>query len=436
MKIPARVLAPIVLALLCAGALIGFLWLQLAQSARVIQRGTENGTASSVQARLQPAIQNTDPLLQGDAAIAHLRQGDLLALQGEWTEAQHEYELAVEAGGELPALRKLAQAQLQRRDTEGARATIKRMKSDGAKPEDLLLLESIVHLRTGELVKARTLLESAEESPQKHYGLALLGIVEGNHERAVQELAAVVNGWEPSLRANARTLQAAYDEYALFPESPEIHLVTLLSRALAQVQECELALPLLTQVTQQQSDYRDAWIVQGYCELATERPQQAILSLEQAYQIDPQKPETQYFLGRAYGAAEDPANAITFLEYAIANGFEPAAEVRKELATQALRAGKGTLALEQYAILVQAENATFDMFEGLAETSLALGENERAVLAAKAAVERFPDLGRAHALLGDMLRKTGDAEGARAAYEKAVSLDPFLTEAKGQLNAL
>ena len=116
MKIPARVLAPIVLALLCAGALIGFLWLQLAQSARVIQRGTESGTVSSVQARLQPAIQNTDPLLQGDAAIAHLRQGDLLALQGEWTEAQREYELAVEAGGELPALRSLGESGPRARD--------------------------------------------------------------------------------------------------------------------------------------------------------------------------------------------------------------------------------------------------------------------------------------------------------------------------------
>jgi len=58
------------------------------------------------------------------------------------------------------------------------------------------------------------------------------------------------------------------------PSSPrvrEIHLLTLVSRALAQVQECELALPLLSQVTGIQDDYRDAWIVQGFCELSSER---------------------------------------------------------------------------------------------------------------------------------------------------------------------
>ncbi|KKW37071.1 MAG: hypothetical protein UY85_C0064G0005, partial [Candidatus Peribacteria bacterium GW2011_GWB1_54_5] len=185
-----------------------------------------------------------------DQALFHLRQGDLLALRGQWAEAQEEYEKAVDANGGLPALRKLAQAQLQRRDMNGVHSTLRQLKKAGAKTEDLLLLESIVALRTGELLETRRLLQNAEDSPQKHYGLALLSIIEGNHEQAQIELQEVINGWEPVLRSNARTIMAAYQEFALFEESLNIHLITLLARALAQVQECELALPLLVQVTQ------------------------------------------------------------------------------------------------------------------------------------------------------------------------------------------
>ncbi|MDD5469727.1 MAG: tetratricopeptide repeat protein [Candidatus Peribacteraceae bacterium] len=430
MRLPARVVAPIILALLCAGTLMGFLWWQLTQSAKVLTEGSRDTNAPVIQ-RTAPTEEVTLPA--GNAAVAYLRQGDLLALQSRWAEAQERYELAVKEGGDLPALRKLAQAQLQRRDTEGVRSTIRQMKSAGAKPEDLLLLESIINLRTGELVKARSLLENAQDSPHQHYGLALLGIIEGAHEQVQQELKLVMNGWEPILRSNAKTLQSAYDEYALFPESPEIHLVTLLSRALAQVQECELALPLLHQVTQRQTDYRDAWIVQGYCELTTERAQQSIVSLEQAYNIDPQKPEIQYFLGRAHAAAGDSINAITFLEYAIANGFQPEAEARQELAREALKVGKGEVALAQYALLVQKEDATIEMFEGLVQTSIALGQLERAELGARGATERFPQKGRAFELLGDTLRAQKREEEAREAYQQALRLDPFLLSAKEKL---
>jgi Flp pilus assembly protein TadD len=409
---------------------MGFLWWQLTESARVLTEGARDPTAPVIQ-RNTPTEEI--PLPAGNAAVAYLRQGDLLALQGRWAEAQERYALAVKEGGDLPALRKLAQAQLQRRDTEGVQSTIKQMKTAGAKPEDLLLLESIVNLRTGELVKARELLENAQDSPQKHYGLALLGIIEGAHDQVQQELKLVISGWEPILRANAKTLQSAYDEYALFPESPEIHLVTLLARALAQVQECELALPLLHQVTQQQADYRDAWIVQGYCELTTERAEQAIASLEQAYNLDPQKPEIQYFLGRAHAAAGDSVNAITFLEYAIANGFEPEAEARQELAREALKIGKGEVALDQYALLVQKEDASIEMFEGLVQTSIALGQLERAELAARGAAERFPQKGKAFELLGDVLRAEGKEEEAVATYRQALQLDPFLLSAKEKL---
>lgn len=434
MSIPARITAPIVFAILCAGALVAFLWWQLTQSTEVLRRATTETPQSEAAADTVQAMEG--PIDPRDRALFHLRQGDLLSLRGQWAQAQEEYEKAVEEEGGLPALRKLAQAQLQRRDISGVRSTLRQLKKAGAKTEDLLLLESIVALRSGELLEARKLLENAEDSPQKHYGLALLSIIEGNHVQAQTELQAVTNGWEPVLRSHARTIMAAYQEFSLFEESLNIHLITLLARAFAQVQECELALPMLVQVTQAKDDYRDAWIVQGYCELTTERPEQALASLEHAYNLDPQKPEIQYFLARSYAAINDHKNAITFFEYALQNGFDPPEEVRRQIAQSALISGDAGLALTQYEALTKSEHATIEPYEGYVTASIALGRAEEAYFMAKEAAKRWPQDAIAHDLLGWAAMESDRPQEAKKSLEKALDINPYLTSAKERLKQL
>lgn len=435
MKLHVRILAPAIAALALAALFLLFLWWQLLQATtrvgeearRVVPRGED----------FPSPLGTEGPIDASDRALLHVRQGDLLALQGEWAEAQEEYERAVDAGGSLVALRKLAQAQLQRRDLEGARATIRALRQEGARAEDLLLLESIVALRTGELVRAREILEgAAADSPQKHYGLALLAIVQGSHAAAKQDLQTVLGGWDPVLRTYARTLLAAYDEYALFPGSPEIHLVTLLSRALAQVQECELALPLLVQVLQEQDDYRDAWIVQGTCELVTERTEGALASFERAYALDPEKPEIQYFLARTYAELGDHRNAITFLQYALTNGFEPEIEVRKLLAREAVEAGDSALELAQYEALLGMENTDLTIFEKYITLTITLGKNAEAYSVARTASEKFPSEAKAWELLGWASDVSNRKDEARSALGKALELDPSLQSARDRLEKL
>ena len=437
MKIPARILVPVIFALLCAGALIAFLWWQLISSSRAVQRQpSQTDTAQELLAGSGSAPVTLSPADSRDQALLHLREGDLFAVRGEWVEAAKAYERAVAFDGGLPALRKLAVAQLQRRDMGSLQETIRKLKAAGARPEDVAMIENIVLLRTGELTTARKRLEEAADSPQKHYGLALLSMIEGNHGGAQQELSLVTIGWEPVLRTNARTLLGAYEEFALFPESTDLHLITLLSRALAQVQECELALPLLAQVTREKEDYSDAWIVQGYCELTTERPQQALASLERAYNLNPEKPEIQYFLARAHAALNQHDNAITFLEYALQNGFTPKSELRRLIASEALKKGDAAAALGQYKALVEEPDATIEAFEGAVSTALALERKEEAIVLAKLATERLPESARAFDLLGWTYIEAGKKEEARAALTKALTIDPYLLSAKDRLEKL
>lgn len=431
MKLPARIIVPVAFAIVCAIVLVLFLWWQLTQSTGLLQSATVPQTQTVVE-----NIATTTPVDPRDRALFALRQGDLLALRGEWATAEEQYKFAVEADGGLPALRKLAQAQLQRRNSNGIRETIGQMKRAGARAEDLLLLESIVTLRSGELVQARTLLENNEDSPQKNYGLALLSIIEGNHTAAQEYLQLVIQGWEPILRSNARTIMAAYQEFTLFPESQNIHLITLISRAFAQVQECELALPLLVQVTQAKDNYRDAWIVQGYCELVTERTEQALASLEQAYNLDPQKPEIQYFLGRAYRGKEDYNNALTYYEYALANGFVPEFEIRRHIAETARLQGNNELALEQYLALTNAPEATLEAYHGYVSTSIAMQQSENAYAMAQKAVQAFPQDSTAFELLGWAAVENNNVEEAKIAFTKALEINPYLESAKARLQEL
>jgi tetratricopeptide (TPR) repeat protein len=434
MKLPARIAVPVGFALICALGVIFLVWWQLrASSQGLLQPATGSGiTMNDFAPSFAPAAA-IDPK---DRAVLHLREGDIFALKGNWAQAGNEYEQSVKNGGGLPALRKLAQAQLQRRDIDGVRSTIRALRAAGARSEDLLLLESIVALRTGELSQARDMLNAGSDSPQKHYGLALLAIVEGNHPLAQQELAQVIGGWEPVLRSYARSLQAAYDEFALFPESTELHLTTLLARSLAQVHECELALPLLSTVTRTQDDYRDAWIVQGYCELTTERADSAVASLEHAYNQDPSKPETQYFLARAYSMRSEYENAITFLEYALQNGFEPQGEIHRAIAQEAVKGGKNDLALANFAALLETPDVTVEDFAGFVAMALALGQNDNALEKAQKAVEKFPSSASAHAMLGSALAALERAEEARLSYQKALDIDPYMEEVKERLKEL
>ena len=411
---------------------MAFLWWQLKESTRLIKPLSMETTA------LVPGPSPVAPEIIGDedASLIHLRRGDLFAERGEWADAQEEYAKSVDAGGGLPSLRKLAQSQLQRRDIKGVEATIKKMKAGGARPEDLLLLESIIKLRGGELVDANNLLQGAADSPQQHYGLALLAIIEGNHPEAQHQLELTIAGWDPVLRSYAKTLSSAYAEFGLFPEGSPMHLTTLLSRALAQVQECEIALPLLTQVTNAKDDYRDAWIVQGYCELVTERPDQALASLQHAYSLDPQKPEIQYFLARAYGDLYQQQNAITFLGYALSNGFEPQSEVHRLIAKNALALGNGELALEHEDAMTKLDTATVESFESYAAVASSLKKYDEAYGKAKTAVQRWPDDPRPYVLLATAAVALDKKDEAKEALKKALEINPRYAPAKEMMGKL
>lgn len=221
----------------------------------------------------------------------------------------------------------------------------------------------------------------------------------------------------------------AYQEFSLFPDGQIIHRQTLLARALAEIGECGIAKHLLDPVLSEQGRYRDAWIVRGFCALATDDPKGALSALEQAYALDPSKPETQYFLARTHAALGDPQNAVTFLQYAIINGFEPVRDARRLLASYAQELGNVDLALEQRLLLVDGGSLA-DMRAYVEQASTIPSSAAQGYKVAESGVARWPDEAGAHALAASAALAAGLPDRAKQHAERALNIDPRNEEAQ------
>ncbi len=437
-KIPPRIYLPLLLAL-AIGLSVGglFLW-QIKQSVSTIESSFKANTTPTLLQRILPGKPRITPdSAMQSQALMELRQGEIFELKGEWKLAQNEYAQSVESGGGTPALKKLASIQLQRRDYDGAGITIDTLKRENKDSDDVMLLEGILSLRKGDTSTAISIFNRKPDSPQAMYGLALVSIVQADHEKAKQYLLKATESGDPAIRGTAAVILEAYNEFALFPEGQATHLATLLARALAQVNECETALVLTAPVIAAEPRYRDAWIVQGFCEFTTERTKEALASLEQAYSLDPAKAEIQYFLARTHAALGDPQNAVTFLQYAILNGFEPERDARELLADYARELGNTDLALEQYKLIAESKDGDLDSFKRYIDLAIGIPNRSLDALAlAKTALQKYPDDADALTLTAKAALAAGLPEDAQKYIESALKIDPKSKDAASVQEAI
>ncbi len=435
MRPAVKFLLPVTLALVLGAGVIGVLSWQVNLSAEKL-RAQISRMDVPLTASVQTAPDTPSNADSGDAALLDLRRGDFSAIQKDWAGAEEAYRNAVDQGGGMTAAKKLAQVYIQRGKYDDATIIISDLQAKGMRPEDVLLLQSIILLNTGKTADALELLTDAADSPQKHYVLALVAIVRGTHDSARAELTKVLEGWEPLLRENAKALLGAYEEFDGFPDSTEAHLNTLLARSLAIVNECRLALPILSSVIGQMSNYRDAWTVRGFCEFSTEKFAEARNSLEQAYTLDPEKPEIQYFLGRTYLALNDLENASTFLQYAIRNGLKPEKEARKTLASVSEKKGQPGDAFDQLKAVAEADDAVRDDVIAFGELALRQKRIPEFQQTLQRAVTKWPTDAGLHILVGRMALSQGNRDDAKNAFKKVLELDPTNAEAKKELEKL
>jgi len=249
------------------------------------------------------------------------------------------YELALEKGGDLAVMRRLFDVQLLTGETKKAESVLGLLSFRGAPEYTLSALRGLLLVREGSIADARELFAKEPERSEHRFGLLLVSILEGNHGEAKEHLSLLTQSPDPFMAHSARVVQGAYDEFALFEDGKEDHLQTLIARALGQIGEWPAAATLLEEVIASDPEYRDAHILLGYSRFMMGMQDAALASLERAYDMDPEKAETQYFLGLVHANKGNAEEATTFLSHALQNGFTPKRPVREKLADLAVRRG-------------------------------------------------------------------------------------------------
>ena len=241
---------------------------------------------------------------------------------------------------------------------------------------------------------------------------------------------SIAIGGADDLTAKAKNYLAAFDEYNSNQGGQKIHLKTLLARSYNQTGEYQMAIPLLFSVTKEKKDYRDAWILLGYAYLNIQQYKDAIDALEEAKQLDSQKPETLFFLGLAYYGDNNLSNAADNLQAARNNGFEPKIQIDQKLAEIYLQMKDYKKSAEQYENVITLNNQDINYFIKPVWIYIErLNQPSKAEILAGKALSAHPEEAMSYNLLGWAKIGENKFDEADTLLKKALELDPNLAAA-------
>jgi putative PEP-CTERM system TPR-repeat lipoprotein len=238
------------------------------------------------------------------------------------------------------------------------------------------------YVAVGKAAAARALLQpmlgDPRTSSEADVRLAALDYEDGNHDEAYRRLANV-------LTKDTSNLQALVVKGALLLSDGKL----------------DEALAAATTAADRHPDSTAALFILGRVQTARKQPEAAIAAFQNVLRLNPRATDAKIALGRLYLAQGRPDTSMGFAVEALAN--EPA---------------NG--------------DAQLLLVRGL----LARGELDRAAGELNQLVARFPDSAVVRVQLGMLLGRQGNSEGARAEFERALSLQPEELEALGGLIAL
>jgi tetratricopeptide (TPR) repeat protein len=170
-----------------------------------------------------------------------------------------------------------------------------------------------------------------------------------------------------------------------------------------------------------------ARVVRGRLLLVDGRVEEALKDAQEAVKRDPQNAEAQYLLGSCQMATRDlDAAAKSFAEVLRLNPRAAAAQVQLAQIELQRRATGSAVQFAEQAAAQQPGNLGAQLI--LARSLLASGNLDRATSLTRALVAAAPNVAAVQAQAGMLAGAKGDRVGARAAFEKALSLDDRLVE--------
>lgn len=360
-----------------------------------------------------------------------IAKGNSFFAAENYTQAASEYAFAINIQSENPeGYAKLGEAYLALNENEKAVEQFKRAVEIATSNPQYKAKYAIALMRTNRLDEAKNVLSAATVTQETLFYSAIAEIISENFDEAKTkfEAAAIAQGEIP-----AETIQNfinAFSNYDSQKEGQKIYLKALIAKALIDAQEYALTANLAKSILDEQSDYRDVWILLGYADLKTNQYQAAEDAFKQAKKIDPVKPETHYFLGSAHYFQGEYEDAVKEFELALLYNFEPASECYRKIAESNLVLQNYDAAMEAYEYLLKIDHYSVDSFIKPVWVAITyLHDLDRAATMAQNAVSYFPDEAMSYNLIGWVEVEKDEFDKAENSLSQALRLDPDLAAA-------
>ena len=189
------------------------------------------------------------------------------------------------------------------------------------------------------------------------------------------------------------------------------------------------------EVIAKQPTLASARVVRGKLLLEDGRVDEALRDGQEALKVDPQNIEAHYLLGEVYAAKRDlDAAARSFAEVLRLNPHASAAQIQLAMIRLQRADPSSATQLAEEAASAQPGNLAAQLV--LARGLMAGGDLERATAITQRLLRYAPLAGPVQSQAGVLALMKGDKAGARAAFEKALSLDDRLVEPLSALVAL
>ncbi len=195
------------------------------------------------------------------------------------------------------------------------------------------------------------------------------------------------------------------------------------------------ALRTVDEVITKQPALAPARVVRGRLLLAAGRIDEALRDAQEAVKVDPRSAEGHFLLGTVYQAKRDlDAAAKSFAEVLKLNPRAASAQVQLAMIEMQRNSLPSATQLAEQAAAQQPGNLTAQLV--LARSLLARGDLDRATVVTQRLLDAAPQAAPVQNQAGVLALAKGDTAGARAAFEKALSLDDRLVEPLSALVAL
>jgi putative PEP-CTERM system TPR-repeat lipoprotein len=398
--------------------------------------------------QFEDARARADAVLEKDPgnAEAHVLRGYALSGLRDLDGAVKELEEAIQLDpGEASSHAVLGAMELARGQHAEAETALKRAVALSPEWAGAHLALSNYYVQTGNQAEAerslKAALEAEPEDPFANRSMAAFLMAAGRPADAEPYLKRIAAASPPGVLsladyyvATGRTAEAI-TELRKIRNRPEVTLAAdeRLVRALAASGERDEANALADALIKQNPKNSVALLAKAQLLMQEGKREEALAQVRASVEANPNSAQAQFFLGRLYAARGDiPAAQAAFTHVLKLNPRAAAAQVElANLHIQTNRAEAVTTARQALATDPGSLQARLALVRGLMARRDPATEKELQSL-----LKTHPDQAAVHALLGAWRAIGRDLAGARAAFQRALDLDPHSLDALNGLNAV